>query len=427
MDADATNGGHGRGRLRENSPFARERPDAAPHVSAAMEPVALEDRLRVAREQRAEALARRQASVRPRPPAPRQALRAPAHDPIEPAQPAPSLSVRRPHVAAPAHETSAPAQVAHPLVALVALGLTVAFALSHGAPVAPRADPAVASSPAVAPPARTPTIDIAAASDPTPPHADDDPLSARSGAAGPMRVEGAAAELGLADPFPAAAVPVANAPAGPAESTAEPATAAVEPPIVVARRTQSVLVNAPSSVPADATLATLRTSGFGEVALQPTRLTIRTSSVRYYHAADAAAAAEVAALIGPGLPGGRAEARDFSDASSLGAPGHLEVWIASAPTPAAAPEPEPAHAAGAVQTLAEPETAKRETAEIAAAPPDGVDPDQIRRLVESVFSTRPLDDLGSGAADLALEMENGANIVARGVVTDTVRRLEGRP
>ncbi len=400
------NGGHGRGRLGENSPFARDRPEVSPQVGAALDPIALEDRLRVAREQRAEALARRQASVRPRPaaPAPRQALRAPAPDPVDAAPPTPSLSVRRPRAAAPVHEAPPPARLAHPLVALLAAGLTTAFVMSHRAPVAPPADPVVAEATPATPTPGPPATDLAAPPAPTPVVVRDaGPV--QSAPAEPLQAAAVPADPGPADPLPAAPIPPGAVPA--AKDADAPALAAAEPP-VAAPRTQRILVNAPSGAPTEATLAALRASGFDAVAVQPTRLTIRSSSVRYYHAADAAAAAEVAALIAPGLPGGVAEARDFSDAPSRGAPGHLEIWIASAPARAAAPGPAPAPApAGAA----------------------GVDPDQIRQLVESVFSPRSLDNLGRGAATVARDIESGAGAVAQGLdaaIGGAVRLLEGR-
>lgn len=383
--------------LRENSPFVRDRTEASPHAGVVLDPIALEDRLRVAREQRAEALARRQVSVRPRPlaPAPRQPLRAPVTELVDTAPP--SLSVRRPRAVAPAAEAPAQEKSASPLVLLLALGLSAPFVLSHFSREAPpiEREKVASAPPAVSAPA---VAEIAAAPDPAP-------------------AQAIAIAAPAADPAPAKPMIVSPIPADPpriVESAAEPAPPAppaqAEPQMSAAPRAERILVNAPSSVPTDAvdaTLAALKGTGFSDVSLQPTRLTIRTSSVRYYHDADADAAFDVAALIGPGLPGGAIEARDFSDAASRGAPGHIEVWIAGAPgaAPAATPAPPPSEA-------------------------QGVDPDQIRRLVESVFSPESVEDLGRGAADIADNIGNGVANVARGIddaVTGATRFLEGRP
>ncbi len=392
MDAGAVIGGHGRAELGENSPVGRDGTDVAQHPGAAFDPVALEDRIRIAREQRAEALARRQAAARAQqpPPTPRPALRGPAPQPIEPAQvpAAPALSGARRRPAS--TERPAAPRVAHPLVALLALSLTVSYALSRGAPEAPPVEVAVLEASRKAVPAAA-------------------PATPRPGSA-PVDAGVLSPAAPVDAPNPADPPHASDAPVTPeAEAPAPPQQAATAEPAPAAPRPERILVNAPASVPPDsidATLAALRANGFGEVSNQSTRLTIRTSTVRYYNAGDAAAAAEVAALIGPSLPGGVAEARDFSDAPSRGAPGHLEVWIAGASTGASG----------------------RGSARSAPAP--AIDPDQIRRLVESVISSPVIDDLGRGASDLARDIGGGAGSVARGIdaaVNDAVRALEGRP
>jgi hypothetical protein len=115
----------------------------------------------------------------------------------------------------------------------------------------------------------------------------------------------------LADLVLAAA---ADAPPGPPEL----------PPAVGPRFSGPVVLNAPASV-GDAELAAL-VEGLGAggfVLAEPNRvdITISESNVRYFHAADAAAAMAVATELG-------AEARDFTAFSPAPPAGTIEVWLA---------------------------------------------------------------------------------------------------
>lgn len=106
----------------------------------------------------------------------------------------------------------------------------------------------------------------------------------------------------------------ADAPPGPPEL----------PPAGGPRFAGPVVLNAPSSI-GDAELATL-VEGLGAegfVLAEPNRvnLTISESNVRYFHAADAAAAVAVAAELG-------AKARDFTAFSPAPPAGTIEVWLA---------------------------------------------------------------------------------------------------
>ena len=65
----------------------------------------------------------------------------------------------------------------------------------------------------------------------------------------------------------------------------------------------------------------------------------------------------------------------------------------------------------------------------AAAPADGVDPAQIRRLVENALTPPSVEELNRSATDLARDVENGASGVVRRIdsaVGDALRLLEGR-
>ncbi|MBA3324811.1 MAG: hypothetical protein H0T41_05920, partial [Rhodobacteraceae bacterium] len=141
-------------------PLARETSNPAPGAAPVIDAIALEERLKVARELRAEAIARRQGAgsdispqsgaqtcpltgmedgppLRPVDPvAPDPAAQIPAAPPLHAAcRPArlPSLDPSRQNARAP--------QVAHPLVALLALGLSVSVVLSRGAPETPASLP----------------------------------------------------------------------------------------------------------------------------------------------------------------------------------------------------------------------------------------------------------------------------------------------
>ena len=55
-------------------------------------------------------------------------------------------------------------------------------------------------------------------------------------------------------------------------------------------------------------------------------VTISTANVRYFHAADRPAAAEIAALLGAAL-GSYPEIRDFTDFTPPPSEGSVEVWL----------------------------------------------------------------------------------------------------
>ena len=188
----------GSAQLGQSGSFPRDRTDGASQIAAVFDPVALEDRLRVAREQRAEALARREAAGKatPQPPVARPPARAAAPLPLEPV---PSLPAPRRTAPPVARGRVRSPSVAHPLVALLAVGLTASFALSRGAPEAPPVDrlaveAAAQVAPAEAVVAAAPAQPVEVPSPPAAP-ADPAPASAvppHASAAHPQSARGAA-------------------------------------------------------------------------------------------------------------------------------------------------------------------------------------------------------------------------------------------
>lgn len=434
--------------MANRGPVARDQDEFAPptDMAALLDPVALEARLRVARAQRAEAIARRAGSGDSNPSAPdpvpstgpveatTRRIRpvaapdlapapsppgaaAPHHRPAaveawtRPApEPAPSRGpaatpapVPRPVLAAPRRRTAPPPRLRprlraprglRPLLAGVALGLAGALALivpwssdrpadpppvAAALPPAAPAEPAAPATRSAAPPPAEPAVAARPAPAPEPP--------AQPATAATQR--------------PPEAAPAAGPPEPPQPRVAETAplpSPAAEPPAPtpVPARAERILVNVPAGATgADAAIAALGTAGFGDAAAQPTRLVISASTVRYYHPEDAAAAAEVAALIAPHLPGGVAEPRDFSSAPSRAGPGRLEVWIA-----------------GQGGSAATPATALPASPRGPSTP--GIDA-HIQRLVETVVSQPAVQEIGRGATDAAREVEQGADQAARGV------------
>ena len=166
-------------------------------------------------------------------------------------------------------------------------------------PVAP---PAAARPPAPAPADAPTTPQAAAPAKPTP--ADLTPAPAPA----------------LRAPEPALALPAAP-----------PALPALTP---LGPRPERVTLHAPSALPeaeVETAAAALADAGFVSLDRARAGFPIARTHVRYYHAQDAAAAAALAAA----LPGGQAEARDFTNAPQAAAPGRREVWLAGEPRPAA--------------------------------------------------------------------------------------------
>ena len=381
--------------LGDNSPFTRDTAGASPERLGVFDPIALEDRLRIAREQRAEAIARRQTATRPAIATTRQASRLSASPPPDCREdssgPCPARGASTSGAPSARSGRGLRRAVIPPACSVARLrGQRRVHARAQRAGVTrrPRCRRGFAAGDAPGPPGQsTARGEVASAATPT--------GSASASVESPLAAAAMAPSPAASAEAPASTSQVSSVPAAP---LAGPAV----PPDAAAPRPQRVLVNAPKSVPTDAidaALATLRETGFAEVAAQQTRLTIRASTVRYYNAEDASAAAEVAALVGPSLPGGVAEARDFSDAPSRGAPGHLEVWVAGAP-PASKERPSP-------------------PSEPVARP--GIDPEQIRRLVESVI-TPDSWDLGSATFARGVELLGAGSPPGIGsAVTDQVR------
>jgi hypothetical protein len=111
--------------------------------------------------------------------------------------------------------------------------------------------------------------------------------------------------------------------AEPAPVPADVAGAAVALP-------EHVYLHYPASAQAEADRAAelLRAAGIPSVQSVPVRLDISRSNVRYFHAGDAEAAAGVASILAPALPGDPPEARDFTDFPTPSASGKLEIWLA---------------------------------------------------------------------------------------------------
>ena len=86
----------------------------------------------------------------------------------------------------------------------------------------------------------------------------------------------------------------------------------------------NIHILAPAGAPRDTTdalVATLTDAGYTATEATHVAVTVRQSHVRYYHAADAAAAQALAAMVG-------AKARDFTTIDPLPPVGLIEVWIA---------------------------------------------------------------------------------------------------
>ncbi len=315
------------------APFQAERSGGqggGNRLAALIDPVALEDRLRVARARRAEAVANR-GNIR--------------HDTALTAPPRRSVAPARPE------RDHAPA---HPLVLLIAIGVTAAALFAPGRapdqlqPVLPASVPAPSDqagadpSPPATPQTRSVSIEtpstspIAPDAAPQPP-ATPDAVAAQIPPRAPTAVTTAAASP-AAPPEPPAAISSA-APPDPAATAAQPDPAVAPPPPDPTPRGERLFVHVPVQTDGGAVAAALealRSDGFAAITDQRTPLTISRTNVRYFNPEDAAAAAEIAARIGP-LLGGEAIARDFTDAPQEISPGRIEIWIAGTSPGAAGP------------------------------------------------------------------------------------------
>jgi len=412
-------------------------------LSDLCDPVALEARLKAARARRADALARRKAGLDV--PAPRPAMHrgfaetpgpaftaSPAATPPDPrAGPAQPGAVPR-GTAAPARRQARKAgwvALGGALVALVLASLvpetrepvsTDVVTASAGPGLLQRAEapppavvevaPALAVAPfaaattgaAAGPPDPVETAAPAMPAEAEPPAEPGAPARAAdisdvSDTAGATTARDAADGPVLA-PMPRAVAlrsePDAAAPqaAIDAAAAAEPArveTASASPglsPAPTVRR-EEVLVYVSTGAQGELLAGALGEAGFVTITTQPSRHAISASNVRYYHAADAEAAAAIAEALAPRLPDGAALVRDFTAAERRSAPGRIEVWVAGAPAAPAAP-----HQARATEA------------------------DEIQRLVESVMSRpavsntlravdRGLRDFDRGVQRTATEIE----------------------
>ncbi len=357
-----------------------------------IDPVALEDRLRVARARRAEAVALRTANQTVRTPSP-------------PAGPDP----------VPHPETAPQIRTAHPLVAVLAIGLTASAIFSptpkasHPSPepaqIAMVTEPALppASSPA---PAAPPPAERADAATPKP-----SPVLAPARPSLPVRTAAPRDDIVTLVAAPIEAAPIEAAPPAPTQTAPpvapRPTAKATRPPASEpagpALRPETLLVYVPSgegSAAFDVPRDLLRASGFVAITDRTTDATIRRTNVRFYNPGDAAAASAIADLIGDG-----AVARDFSASGAVVSPGRIEIWMAGSPSgPAVSPAP-------AVATL-DP-TAKPPS----RTPVDGPSPDPALAALERQIAA--VTDNIETLTDKASRDINRA-------VEQAIRALEGR-
>jgi hypothetical protein len=335
--------------------------------AAHLDPIALEERLKVARALRAEALARRASDPRPHP-GPRLA-RALRPDPLP--EPAPRLIPARPDPAAAGKPADAPPPAASsptrpaptrgrsltPLAASAPAGLPAASPIARGALALGFAGSLVLTRETPGVPAAPPPAQAAAALVAPLPPTRRPPRHAAAAEPAPLRRRRArcpCAAAGLPPPCIGRRPPPRPRPS-PKQATAPHAA----PPLPRGRRprpgaprrprfpaprrsrrsgrcppcssTSRAASPARAVEPRSPCAARARRA---EVVGQPTNLTIAASTVRFYHLEDAAAAAEIATIVAPHLPGGRAEPRDFTSAASRAAPGNLEIWVAGGRAPA---------------------------------------------------------------------------------------------
>lgn len=433
----------------------RRQANPEPIAPSPFDPVALEERLKVARAQRAAALANRTpASDAPAP--------APGKLPSETAlgrPPSPSLGIE-PDLAPPGARRPAPSRgSARPAERSTAPPPAPAPQVDVAAPLAPKAPPLPAKrswvgpaslglafaagitvavlasgllrTPAVpppslataAPPPDTPSPQAGARLDAPPAEAPNlTPTELATSLAEAPRVSAEAPALarptpGFAPEFPAPAaspavrpealapseapapVPpplVALAPAPPPRpslETAAPAPDVAAAPPDLAAEGGPVTVHAPGLTPDEtvsAATGALSAAGFSPNPPVRVNFVIGRTHVRYYHAADSAAAATLAAA----LPDGPVEVRDFTDAPTRAAPGTLEIWLAGSPRAAAvprrapppAPAPEPALAPIGVTPLPPaPAPGGPPTIVVTPLPPAPTTPPSVTRQVEGAI------------------------------------------
>lgn len=289
-----------------------------------------------------------------------------------------AIAAPEPVEAAPAAPTTDRGLVRVPVWAIFATGLLLGAAVVALVVLAPTPRPTATPTASPAPVETAAAVPPATATPETAPSVTAPPETATPETATPEAPEPAAdAVPPLPDillpllPPTATAVPVpaADLPAPAEEPAPVPAdaleTARIEPavPRVIAPRPRPPV--APAAAPAEAPVtgalparvtihyppsaeaeaerarAALAEAGVAEVRLLPIRLDIARSNVRFYHAADSAAANTVVGLLGTG--GEAPLARDFTDYRTPAAPGALEVWLAgTAPAGrAAAPRRDP--------------------------------------------------------------------------------------
>ena len=133
-------------------------------------------------------------------------------------------------------------------------------------------------------------------------------------------------------PEPSAAarrVPVA-VDAGPAVPARAITPAALpDRPFALSLEGARIVLSAPSGADAAAIASAMRAleeANPGGLTRADARVTIRTANVRYFHAADRSAAAEIATLLGAAL-GSEPEIRDFTDFTPPPSKGAIEVWL----------------------------------------------------------------------------------------------------
>lgn len=267
-------------------------------------------------------------------------------------------------------------------LALGAAGVALIVLAPTGRPVAP-APAVVAVEPLAAAPSPSASDSVASpdapsAAEATPPLPDPEALGAATAAVAPPAID---LPVPAAEPAPAppdaleaavAAAPFDTATAAavaPGAETAPETAPEAAPMRELAPRPRAAPAPTVASgpvAPADGALPTrvtihypasglaaaedaraaLAAAGVADVRLLPVRLDISRSNVRFYHAADGAAATTVAGLLSDG--GEPPLARDFTDYRTPAAAGTLEVWLAgtsgtpSASAPAAPRVPDPA-------------------------------------------------------------------------------------
>jgi hypothetical protein len=262
--------------------------------------------------------------------------------------------------------------------------------LAEAVPATPAAPEAASRAPAALPPPAaeaTPPGSEAA----SPPSADPSPAPVSPAGPPPRTPDptGATAVAALA-PSPAAPgtdalPPPPDLPGAAAEEIsmeipkAEPeAEAEATPPTTLPAATRVFVHHPPGKrAAAQAAAAALTDAGVADVTIVAAPVSIARTNVRFFHAADADAAREIAGLLPP--TGGAPETRDFTDFTPPPRTGMVEVWLAGEAPDAPAPA--------------------RTTAVRAPAPPILVLPSPAEDVAEEVariLVQRALDSLSEG-------------------------------